>query len=61
MKFIVEAIRKWKNDFVIIVSSENGEILLATEDKIEYQVKVGEEVFGQIIEGIVHINDFANE
>ena len=59
MIFIVKAIKKWKNDFIIIVESESGELLLAIENKIKYQVKTGDKVYGEIIDGIVHLNDFA--
>lgn len=58
--FKVRAIRKWKNDFVIIVEAETGELFLAIEDKIKFQVKTEEEVIGEIIDGIVHLNDFVS-
>lgn len=60
MIFKVRAIRKWKNDFVIIVEAETGELFLAIEDKIKFQVKTEEEVIGEIIDGIVHLNDFVS-
>lgn len=58
MKFTVKAIKKWKDDFIIIVESETGELLLATEDAVNYQVKPQNKVVGEIIDGIVHINGF---
>lgn len=56
MIFTVKAIRKWKNDYIIIVESETGELLLAVEDKIDTQVKGNELVIGNMVDSIVHIN-----
>ena len=57
----VKAIKRWKEDFIIIVELASGELVLAVEDKIQYQVKTGEEVVGELVNGILHLNNFATE